>query len=269
MISGLRKVHASSVAFQHYWNGEVAPVLGSGYLPPLSQGFSRFMQHEAIAANMAAAVQHEESEGQTDPFDTHPALRDRVAALSAMPQGSAGDATPAASLLSNLTAWERRILGVVINDDWAHGLKPIEWERILESAYLPMWRERVQQQRKLLAPLTIATVPTSRLALARLGDAFAGATSDEALSVPEEVRIGRGLQLLTSAIAMALIPAGWTAQSALGDEIVLTREGEELRPFSAIKAVAEGKKAAADWRARAAALGIADVRLAGEVSQTT
>jgi heat shock protein HtpX len=40
MISGLRTVHATSVAYQSYMQQELAPVLQSGYLPPVSAGFA-------------------------------------------------------------------------------------------------------------------------------------------------------------------------------------------------------------------------------------
>ncbi len=272
MASGLRRVHAAAVAFDHYWRGEVAHVLDSGYLPPLSQGFARFMQHATVASNMAAVVEHEEHGGQTDPYDTHPALRDRLAALSTLEPGAAGDARPATVLLSDVGRWERQILAATVGDHWASGLKAMPWEKVVESVYVPLWRKRVQQHRRLFAPFTIATVPTSRLDLAPLGDAFLGLDRDEAAAVPADIRVSHGVQLLTSAIALALVDVGWTASASIGDEIVLTRDGRDLRPFSELLAIATGTSQSAaertpvtaDWRSRCAELGISDVRLVSD-----
>ena len=136
MVSGLRKVHASAVAFQSYWRSELSPILSSGHLPPVSQGFSRFMKTERVAASLAQAVQKEEADGRTDPFDTHPSLKERAAALRPLPEGAAGDERPATALLSDLGAWERRILGAVVSDEWARGLKPVTWDRVVPDIYV-------------------------------------------------------------------------------------------------------------------------------------
>ena len=62
-------------------------MLNSGYLPPLAAGFARFVQVESVSATMATAIQSEEAEGESNPYDTHPPLRERVAALNSLPQG--------------------------------------------------------------------------------------------------------------------------------------------------------------------------------------
>ena len=90
MASALRKVHGAAVAFHNYWRGEVSPVLNSGYLPPLAAGFARFVQVESVSSNMATAIQTEEAEGESNPYDTHPPLRERVAALKALAAGAMG-----------------------------------------------------------------------------------------------------------------------------------------------------------------------------------
>ena len=94
MASALRKVHGAAVAFHNYWRSEVSPVLNSGYLPPLAAGFARFVQVESVSSNMATAIQTEEAEGESNPYDTHPPLRERVAALKALPQGPGATSVP-------------------------------------------------------------------------------------------------------------------------------------------------------------------------------
>jgi heat shock protein HtpX len=247
MASALRNVHGAAVAFQGYWNGEVGPVLNSGYLPPLTAGFASFIATESVSARMQQAIRTEEAEGQSDPYDPHPALRERVAALRELPQGSEGDTRPALSLLANPAAWERRILSSAINDDWARSLKPVTWDKVIETVYVPMWRGAVKENARSLRQLTPSTLPFAG-ALASL--AQGGALGDREQAVLKQV------QITSLALCLALYNAGWLAVTSPGQEIILQRDGDELRAYSELMGLAMGKVTAEQWRARYAALGI-------------
>jgi len=255
MISGLRKVHAASFAYQSYWRGELSAVIGSGYLPPVTTGFAQFMNSAQVASGLDALLKQDEAEEETDPYDTHPSLRDRVAALGSFPAGAADDSRPAVSLLRNLPEWERRVLGALSAD--LASLKPLSWDEVGEKVYVPFWRERLKDHGHLLRILTVATVPATRADLVRLGrGTFAKGeegTDDDA--------VARAWQLLIGGIGLALIGVGWTAHTAPGEEIVLRRGAEELRPHSELSPIVEGKADARVWRDRCAVLGIADVPL--------
>ena len=67
-------------------------MLNSGYLPPLIAGFAKFVAGEAMQARIAHSIRTEEAEGQSTRYDTHPPLRERVAALKTLPP--APPATP-------------------------------------------------------------------------------------------------------------------------------------------------------------------------------
>ena len=144
-------------------------MLGSGYLPPITEGFSHFMAAEPIAPMVQSALQESESNGQTNPFDTHPSLRDRVAALSAFAAGPPGDTRCAVALLRDVRRWERRVLGAQINEDWAANLKPLEWDEVVKAVDLPIFRAGVEKMSDTLRAFTIASVPTYLVELARLG----------------------------------------------------------------------------------------------------
>ena len=148
MASALRKVHGAAVAFQRYWGAEVSPVLNSGYLPPLAAGFAKFVQVESVSATVARSIESEEAEGESNPYDTHPPLRERVAALNSLPKGNDGDTRPAVSLLGDPQRWERRLLASAINEDWARSLTPVAWEKVVETVYVPLWRQAVKENAK-------------------------------------------------------------------------------------------------------------------------
>ncbi|MGB2654001.1 MAG: M48 family metallopeptidase, partial [Candidatus Acidiferrum sp.] len=81
LAQGLRKIHGAAMAWGTYWNTEVVPVLNQGCKPAIADGFSRFLAAPQIAVQVKEGIEREVSEGKTKPFDTHPPLRDRIAAI--------------------------------------------------------------------------------------------------------------------------------------------------------------------------------------------
>ena len=241
-------------------------MLGSGYLPPITEGFSHFMAAEPIAPMVQSALQESESNGQTNPFDTHPSLRDRVAALSAFAAGPPGDTRCAVALLRDVRRWERRVLGAQINEDWAGNLKPLEWDEVVKAVYLPIFRAGVEKMSDTLRAFTIASVPTYLVELARLGTRLVGPEEPPASG---EARAARMVQLLAHAIIAALVSRGWSAQTTVGNEITV-RHGElEFRPLSELRDVVAGTVPTSTWKSRCLALGIAEVPLVAGSSGPT
>jgi heat shock protein HtpX len=263
MISGLRTVHATSVAYHNYVQQELAPVVQRGYLPPVSAGFARFLGITGMDAFLAAVVQFEEEQGTTDLFDTHPSLKDRIAALRTFPEGTPGDTRRASSLLGDLSRWEREVHGPETGPEWARELEPIEWDKVVEAVYMPMWRARVDRHGHLLRSFTIGTLPTMTADFIKLGSSL---FDDDEEQITDHARLGRAWQLIVAAIALRLTSRGWTVEALPGNETVLRRDGDELRPYSELQAVLDSRVPASQWRDRCASLGIADLPLWGAVS---
>jgi heat shock protein HtpX len=261
MISSLRKTHGAALAFQSYWQSELAPVLRSGYLPPITRGFAHFMQADRVASGIHSVVKLEESGGTTDPFDTHPSLRDRVSALSGLTQGSAGDTRTASDVLIHIDEWERRVLGAAVNPEWAHDLKPLAWAEVVETIYVPMYRKQVHKHTALLRDFTASTIPTSGVELARLGASLL--SSDDGV-VDDHARAARMIALIAAGLTLALFDCGWIAETTPGDEILVRRDGHEVRAMTELNAVLSGTTTPAQWRERCHTLGIAALRLCGD-----
>jgi Zn-dependent protease with chaperone function len=248
MISGLRKVTATAFAYQSYWYSELVPIMQAGFRPPLMTGFGRFTARPELLSLMDGIVQQEHREGQTDPYDTHPSMRDRVAALERGASRPALDARPAAALLRDLNECERKVLGTISAD--LANLKPIDWPAVGAAVYVPRWDARVKQHGALLRNYTCGMPPATEQELKQIGS---GIVPKEA---PDEARIGAAWQLIVAAYAMALLPLGWSAETPPGEEAVLRFGAETLRPFSELGAVVSGRATPAAWRGRCAALGI-------------
>jgi Zn-dependent protease with chaperone function len=252
MVSALRKVHGTAGIFHGYWNGEVAPVLNSGYLPPIGEGFAKLVSADTVKKTIAESIRAEEAEGQSNPFDTHPPLRERVAALNAAPDNATHDVRPAVSLLIDPDRWHRPLLSFV-NAEWASSLKPLRWEEVLATIHVPMWRNLVKEHSRWVAGVTASTLPSS--------GQLSGSLVQHALAEDAQLAFVK-VHVMAAALSLALIGAGWTASRTLGESTVFRRDGHELRPFEDVFAIATGKLSPDAWRERCALLGLDSLPLA-------
>ena len=141
LIEGLKKVHGAGVAFDSYWRGEVLPVLHNGFRPPIADGFRRFLCADSIVRALDAHVAHELMQGEARPYDTHPTLRERIAALDDFPGSDAAhDNAAAVTLMSDLDALELELLRSMSAD--ANRLTALQWQDVGAAIYIPMEESR-------------------------------------------------------------------------------------------------------------------------------
>ena len=140
LIDGRKAVHAAGPAFERYWQGEVVPLLSQGYRPPIADGFTRFVAASPIASAVQQHLERELEQGQAEPYDTHPALRERIGALQglAATQGCLDDRR-ATCLLDDVDALEVELLGSL--GVRPTGMRRLAWEDIGAAVYLPMWQQ--------------------------------------------------------------------------------------------------------------------------------
>ena len=74
--------------------------------------------------------------------------------------------------------------------------------------------------------------------------------------------------MVTMALQLALLDAGWTVRTSPGEEFVFRRDGHAMRPFAELMAVAAGQVSAEGWATRCAELGLESVVLgAGQAAR--
>jgi heat shock protein HtpX len=250
LANGLRKVHGAAVAFNPFWHTEMIPVLSAGFKPPLADGFARFMQSTQVASAMDKAIDKELKEEKNNPYDTHPPLRQRIAAVQDLPTRlPAGQDPPAISLLEDLPGLERSLLAAMASPQAVAKLADARWEDVAATVYVPMWRKAVTENRTLLQGLTPDNLPEKFIPALRPAGAMTEALQKRMFTI-------------SAALTIAALDAGATLECDLGTSVIVTRDGTSVDTFNAPSQLAKGELTAAKWQEHCAALGITGTDLA-------
>lgn len=249
--AGLERVHAYGPAFDSYWGGEVAPLLDRGHRPAISDGFSRFVAHQNVTEAADTHLQRLRDE-ETDPYDSHPSLPERLAAIDGLPDGEPDDSPCSIELLRDPAGVERAQLQFLFGAE-IERLSPIEWDAVGPVVYGARARELTREFPRLLEGVTVGTLPEAVDRRAEL----AGRITDPDIEDREEL----ALVVLADAALLALEAAGWTIVADLAEPIGARRGETTLFIHAAIGRMAEGELSAEQWRTQARELGVADLEL--------
>jgi len=260
----LRALERADMGFGAYWQQELAPALDRGFRPPMTAGFAQFVAAPRIASQLDELVEQRLREGKADPYDTHPILRERLAALgvsTATIGDEMADDVRAITLLDDVPQLEQRLIWSLVNPGTPE-LKPIAWEEI-PTRVLPVgWLEAAGASAPGLDGLTPAQLPAIAERLR---------ADPQALARQLGIAAERASATLEAAIAFALVERmrvgehGMTLTAAPGEPVVFRiRQSSgtlELLPFGSIAALATGRLSAPDWARWCDATQIADVDL--------
>jgi len=248
LASGLRRTNSAGLAFAPYWQGAVAPVLSAGFAPPLAAGFEAFLKTPFVAGQLSEALKQQALHEKPSPYDTHPPLAERLAALGV----SRSNAPPAAgppslSLLRDLPALEAALVKVLAKGK-PHG--PLGWEEVGDKVWLPMWQGYAANLEKALSGVTPSALP--QLSWEQVGRRFLGSAKGDA---------GEAADFMVGvAIALVLSQAGFHVESYPGQRQTLVGLGERVEVFGLRQRLRDSAAAEA-WRELCARAGIADVDL--------
>ncbi len=263
LADGLRLVHGAGGAFDVYWHNEVAPVLSAGYRAPLANGFAHFVEAPTIAPLIKKALEEEMQEGQTDPYDTHPPLRERLAAVAGLPAYATGQQRshdlPAITLFEDLPQLEAELFTTLLaGQTTPHTLQLVSWEDTGARVFLPLWQEMYDKQRAALQGVTPQSLPEWAGKLADLGQKMrvegkAWLTNDEAAELAATV--------LHCALAVTLHRRGAVIHALPGEAVRMQIGETMIEPFSVVRQLAANELSVTDWHTKCAAAGIRDIDL--------
>jgi Zn-dependent protease with chaperone function len=249
----LQRVSEIAPAYVMYSRLDVMPLLRAGFIPPIHEGFHRFLKSERyreLVMSVRASVAHAPDASASD---THPPLPARLQALGASPLTTLLPPVAAAtSLLSNPDKYERMLMVGTLGATAVDRLRPIRWEQVATGIYAAQWRALVTGHGPWLAPLTLETLPKGREALL----AFA-----KPMKIPggieNSVRLRHVSILLGAALGVRLIDAGWVPEHTPGSPVTLRSGARTFDPFRAVARLADGSMSENEWAARCQQLQIA------------
>lgn len=258
----LRAVAAAAPAYSAYWREDVAYALDSGRRPPIAVGFQRFLDDHEIRAQVDTILATEIAEGETNPYDSHPTLADRLRALGAEPTGEVSPPAPpdsAAALLRDLDRLEHELLAATFGHDAVSGLGAIAWE----------------EAGRLYADEGDALAPQHGPAFVRLAVAdVAGAAQPDdeqlaelrsTLGVGPEVSADELSGFWRFALGRLLLAAlrrdGWEIVSIPGQPVVCRRGEDVVEPYGEVERARQDLLATTEWAQRLERLGVAQLAL--------
>lgn len=264
LIDGLRAIHGAAMAWPAYWNTELAPVLKSGALPGIAEGFSRFIAVPAVFDQIQKGIAKQIDEGKSKPYDSHPPLSARIDAARKIPRDVLSrnllreDSHPARTLLDHPDALELRFLEGANPNMKPGSLQCISWDEVGTRVTIPQWRKFVTEYASFLAGVTAESLPLQVPKFSKIGDSM---RNPDGMLLDPQQRARRAGRLFAAALGLALIDRGWRLVTEPGIHF-LRGPNADLDPFSVIDQLAAGKMSADEWVVRCRTLSIADVVLA-------
>jgi hypothetical protein len=236
LAGGLRQVEIGARTFGYFLASEVNPVVCAGFLPDISQGFRTFVSALRVVEDTRGAAP-----AQADPFDSHPPMAERLAAIGAT-DAIRVDGERAISLLDRVPELEFEVFRVKQASQTR--LLPIAWEDVPERVYLPACRSVVSANVELLRQLSMDRLPTSvveTLPFARyLKDPKEGYVAGDAIA-------GRFVNVVGAAFCVLLADQGWTIRTGPGQTVCFVRGEGHVEPLARISGIVFGKESRAEW----------------------
>jgi Zn-dependent protease with chaperone function len=260
LTGGLRSLGAATLAWPAYWKGEVLPVLRMGSLPPIAGGFGQFLAVPSVAKQVQTGIEKEIREGKANAYDSHPPLRERIAAAEALSiPAKPDDQETAFVLLNNVNAEELRFLELTNPDLPKNSLRPVTWEAKGIMILVPSWGKFVKDHASQLHGITVANLPESLGRVPQIAQEFPD-PKGVLLSLEQRVQQARGL--LGSAFTLTLLRQGWSVHTRPG-EFFLEHGEKRMDPFKMVLQLSDGVISREAWGAKCAELGIEDAELDG------
>ena len=260
VVSALRNIEKLSFSWYSYWVRECVPVLEQGLRPPLLEGFRQYNSIDAIRDRLdRVALERSQT---SDPYDSHPSLDERSAALTGLNGSPFGDGGgPALVLLEDSDSIEAALVRTmaISNRDFP----TISWSQVGERVWLPRWLETVQPYESILKTVGPGNMA---IAIANLDDwAKKLRAPGPAILSPEATR-QRTLGLLGAWFAVTLGSHRWALQFAPGSEIRFTKDGHSVEPFTIVSDLREGRLTASQWNNQCLEMGLIATRFDHETA---
>jgi Zn-dependent protease with chaperone function len=260
-ISALKRVEVIAPAYNSFFSNEVMPVFRAGYLPPLNEGFDRYLADPDMAKLFHDYARQSALGAESGEYDSHPPTAERVGALARLNyKVSENPRDAAATLLKEPDRHVRALLEFMYGKENVVKLKPIKWDEVGAKVYAEMWTAIVQEQTKWLGALTAEQIPSEKKWFIKKGAELAALHHRPDVTADEHIDYTK--HVLLCAVGSALVRVGWIIETAPGRPLNLRNGDRHFEPHVALDKLADESMKAAEWKSQCDSLGITGAQLA-------
>jgi hypothetical protein len=252
MISGLRGVHGTAIAYAQYLK-ETTPVYGDRFtaLSEPDDNFFRFMSLPRVSDLIRKSLDEELKNPQLHPYDSHPPVGMRIAVLDKMAPGIDPSREPLAAVLLDPGAGTETAPASAAAPP--AGSRP--WEDAGAAGEQFRWEEEVRRNFHILRSWTIGNMPELAPSLAKVGGRLGTRW------VADETAAQAGRDLLIAALGTALLRSGWVVEETASGSPTLRKGETVIDPGQEIDRLVSGEVDAVAWRSKWTGLGAVSLRL--------
>ncbi|MGZ7075396.1 MAG: M48 family metallopeptidase, partial [Candidatus Angelobacter sp.] len=231
--AALEKIHLLEPMWFAYFHHDLAPALGCGARMPVFEGYRRFCAASPRRREVQEAIDNAEDRSVT-PYDTHPSLEERLAALGA---GGARRMPPPANCAALLGGEER------IEAMWYQRIGGSDWPAMGWDAFGDAVLRARMQQRFAGTAMAPETMPLTGLpdVAQSLDQWWPRLKPDGPSFLSPEGQRNYVLNVLREWIIASLCHAGYSLKLRPGASMVLERDGVTLEPGELLAAACEGR----------------------------
>jgi heat shock protein HtpX len=260
VIETLQKIQATSLAFSDYWVSEVIPVLTQGYRPSITEGFQYYLNSTRYKEIVEPGVRGIQTDMSSCPYDTHPTLKERVAALNILESSDIQvDATPSLNLINDYKELETRLLTGISEKIESKELKPIKWEEVGTQVWLPIWSEYIKERNQVFSQITPKLYPVI------VKDPVSFIMKLPSQDNPESFTPENQSQVMTKVLGIALAVGmgkdGWDVKTLPGMDVILHRDNLQFYPFRTVLKLNSREILPESWCEMCDKFGISNIKL--------
>lgn len=244
VLSGFGKLAGTSAAVDAYFDSEIATLVGHGVLPPVLAGARHFV--EVNREKMAAIDADTAKLGEASPFDSHPPLPERIAAIRRL----AGSLPPLVGTADDrlalaLVRYPEKLVRELITEKVGKPLQSVEWTEVA-PLFMRDQHEMLKRHKSWLASRGVADLDRSQETARTIARGLEG-IGDYAYQLRDETLAQIMGQFYTAALGVALEHIGYEPRTGPGEPLRFHLADTVIEPGAIVRRYLAGELSSEAW----------------------
>jgi heat shock protein HtpX len=246
VLAGFGKLAGTAAALDAYLETEIGTLVEHGVLPPVLSGARQFV--EAHREKLAEIDADHAKLGEVSPFDSHPPLSERIAAIEKLAgrvpeQLGTADDRPAISLIR----YPEKLVRELITERVKKPLTSVEWSDVA-PLFVAQLHYTLARHRRWLADRSITDLDRQPETARKVAGMLEG-LGDYAYELELDVLRRAQAQIYASAIGVALEHIGYEARTGPGEPLVFFQADQTVEPGKIVREYLAGDLSDEAWAA--------------------